>query len=605
MKGLTLKILMFGVTLILSLSIKAPAHALSAEITVANNSVAVGDSLRLQVTVKGSATATPPEINSEGLQIVYRGPSTIRIFNGKYSASIILNYSVLGVKAGAYTLGPLTVKVGRKTIRTNSVTITVTPAAAPAPGRQSAPPTVADDDSSPVAGQLQKRLFLTLDLPRSTFYAGETIKAAIRLYVGGVRVDEVHYPVIKATDGYQVAIGKPAKLNENINGISYEVLEFPTTISFIKTGKLTFGPATLQCIALAPRQARNSFFDSFFDDYEEYPQILTSKVGNLTVQPLPPQPDGFTGGIGRFNLEVSAAPQEVLAGDPVTVKLTVTGQGNLANIAPPTLPNQAGLKVYAAQPKTGQKAAIASSKTVFEQIVFPLNERITTIGPYSLTYFDPAQGAYRTARTTVIPIKVKPNPNFNLAPSGAAVSATADQLGQGLVYIKNSPGRLRLRTAPLHRQLWFWLLQTLPFGAILIAFYYRKYREFQNSATPLSRAARADRQAGRQLAHTEKLLNNAEYERFLDELHRIFREYLADKFHLAAGGITGAVVSQLKTAGIEEELLHNIANFFAQYDLFRFTGAKITKVEAERLLELVVTVVTTNRRKAKGRRRKN
>jgi hypothetical protein len=607
MKGLTAKLLMIITTLILTFSTGTITCALSAEIIVDTNSVAVGDSLQLQVGIKGSATATPPRFKAvNGLQIVYHGPSTsVQIINGRVSATTTFNYSALGTKTGTYELGPLTVQVGGRKIQTNRVRITVTAATAPVwsqqPADQSEP---SSGQSDSLANQLQKRLFLTMDFPRATFYTGETIKTTICLYIGGIQLRDVSYPTIKAADGCQVEIGKPAELSRNLNGITFKVLEFPTAISFSKSGKITLGPATLQCNALVRRRSEDSFFGDLFDDYEQYPQNLTTKSLTVSVRPLPPAPNGFSGGIGNFALAATATPREVLAGDPVTVQLTVTGQGNLGSIGAPVLHNQTGLKIYAAQRKTAKKEANFGNKAAFEQIIFPLNAQVKSIGPYELVYFDPAKGSYQTATTATFPIKVKPNPNFNLAPTGNPLNATSDQLGQGLVYIKKSSGHLRLKNAPVNRQLWFWLLQLLPLLAIGGTFTFRNYHKLQSSNTPIARAIRADRRAGKALNQITELMDNGTYDMYLDELHRIFREYLADKFQLASGGITGAVTAQLATMGVNATTLQNIRSFFEQYDQYRFTGVKLTRADAERLQELVVAVITATRKAEGGKRHK-
>jgi hypothetical protein len=599
MKGLSTKLLVIIAAWLLVLSLGTITHALSAEIIVDSNTLAVGESLQLQVKISGSASASPPQFKAgDGLQIVYRGPSTsVQIINGRMSATTTFIYSILGAKAGTYHLGPITVNAGGKQLKTNSVRLTVTPAAPAQPG-QTEEETGPDDSLS---GQLKKRLFLTLDLPRRDYFPGETVKTAIRLYVGGIKVQDVNYPTIKAADFCQVEIGKPVELSRNINGIPFKILEFPTTIGFAKTGEFTLGPATLHCNALVKRRSADSFFGDLFDDYEQYPQILSSQKLAVTVRPLPPRPDSFSGGIGQFDLKVKASPETVLAGDPITVQLTVTGPGNLAAIAPPALQNRTGLKIYAAQRKTSKKEVDSGNKAVFEQIIFPLNDRVTKIGPYSLTFFDPGQNSYRTVTVAAIPVKVKPNPNFNpAAGAGGSAASTREQLGQGLVYIKNSPGRLRLKADSITREPWFWLLQLLPLAAILGAFSYRRYHEFQNSDSPFSRALRANGKAGKQLKQAEQLLQKQSYDEYLDELHRIFREYLADKFQLAAGGITGAIVSELAAAGLEQTVLQNITQFFAQYDQYRFTGAKISKTDAERLQELVVNTLTALNNKKTG-----
>ena len=172
---------------------------------------------------------------------------------------------------------------------------------------------------------------------------------------------------------------------------------------------------------------------------------LQSNTWELEVVPLPAagQPADFSGGVGQFTLEATANPQEVEAGEPVTVTLTVKGTGNFATLSAPVLRNPDGFKIYDAQKKAAGESG--EEQVVFEQVLIPLSANVDRIGPYELSYFDPETGKYKTARSEVIPLTVTPGSE----PAGTAAFTRPGRgtpvYGRDLVFIKGTPGRLRLQ----------------------------------------------------------------------------------------------------------------------------------------------------------------
>ncbi|MCP2848858.1 hypothetical protein, partial [Salmonella enterica] len=81
------------------------------------------------------------------------------------------------------------------------------------------------------------------------------------------------------------------------------------------------------------RQPRN-IFEQFFGagGYEDVAVKVKSKPVNVEVRELPEdgKPEGFSGAVGNFSYKAELSKDQVKANDAVTIKLTVTGKGNIA-----------------------------------------------------------------------------------------------------------------------------------------------------------------------------------------------------------------------------------------------------------------------------------
>lgn len=565
------------------------AGAFSAQATIEVNRLSVGEMTRLSITVSGARPTMPPEIQQvDGLQIRSTGTSQqFQIINGQASSTITYNYSVLAVKPGEYTLGPYRLTTNTEETLTNMIVLTVTHS--PGPSALTGDDNIHGDPDSDITAK--EPLFLEISLPKTRFYLGEKIPVTISLFVGQIPVREINYPVLNQSELLYVLSGQPVEKKTIINGLSYQVVEFPATLIPIKTGNFTLGPVELQCNILTPRHTTGGFldfFDEFFAGYEKQPVTLTSNTWELEVLPLPQigKPDDFTGGVGQFNLTIAASPQDVQVGDPVTVTLTVTGTGDLSRLSPPVLSAGDGFKIYEAQKKTPQDES-GREEIIFEQVLIPLSQEVDQIGPYQFSYFDPETAEYKRVGPAVVPLTVKPNSHFTVS---TTVSGSSHQrepsYGRDLVFIKETPGRLRLKEEVIHRQTWFWLLQLLPVIALFFALYYRKRTAMLNSETPKARALRASIKREKRLKKAQTLLAKGEAELFFDELHSIVREYLGERYNQPAAGMTGEVVEQLKSQSLGEEVLQNIKDFFNFYDFYRFTGKELTAAEAQKLRAL-------------------
>ncbi len=382
-----------------------------------------------------------------------------------------------------------------------------------------------------------------------------------------------------------------------INGQAYNMVECSGLLTPVKTGTFSLGPAKMICDVMIQKHSSNPFDDFFDNNYiKRTMQINSTNSATVSVLPLPDsgRPANFSGGIGHFQLSVSAGPTEILQGDPVTVKLTVSGSGNLKAIAAPHLVNSNGIKVYDAQRKeVSGPNKNPEGEVSFEQVLIPLDPKVKQIGPYVFSYFDSDAGIYREAKAAAIPVTVKPNPNFNAASTVTTPDNPGgdEQLGQDIIFIKDNPGNLRLNYKPLYNKTWFLILLLLPVLGLLGALTYRRNQELMQADTPESRALRATNNANRRLARSKELKLNQQFDALLEELHLTIRHYLGEKFNLAAAGMTVKVVELLAIQGIPLEILTDIRAFFERYDYYRFTNSILNPTTAQELLGQVEAII--------------
>lgn len=554
------------------------AQNLLASASLDVSSVTTGDAVELTITVEGTTLANEPAIkNVDGLDISSLGRSSnVNFVNGKYFATITYSYEIIALKPGSYTLGPFEMKVKNEKLTANAVTLQVNGAVNQ---QNSALP--AGVESSP----LGDKLFMEMELGKSRLFLGEKTPVKIRLYFSEISIDEITPPVINQPEFVLDQTNKYIERATKINGRSYRVVEFPGKITPVKSGSFTLGPARLKCIVMINQQVD----DGFFSRVKRYQLELKSNRIKVNALPIPTtgKPANFSGGIGQFKIQVTGQPTEVLQGEPITLKLTVTGNGNLQTVSSPYLANSNGLKVYDAQKKNTGKGE--TGQINFEQVVIPIDPKVKQIGPFKFSYFDPYQGSYRQATASALSVNVKPNPNFKTV-QFSDTEATDENYGKDLVFIKERLGTVKHREEQLIYQNWFWWLQLLPLLGLIIALGYRSYHKMLHSDSPKSRAIRASSWAVRQMAKVKTELTEKPKDA-LEELHLIIREYLGKKYELNTAGMTGSVVEQIEGFGVNTETLGEIKAFFDRYDYYQFTGSKIGVTEVEQLWEKVNRII--------------
>ena len=587
-----LKIL-FAVTALCVLAVlPLSAKDIKFEISAGGGRVVLGRPLELDLTFNNTQDMPAPELPAlNDFQARYLGPSTrMSIVNGKVSSSITHMYSILPSKAGTFTIGPFTFEHNGDKYTSNALTLDVASA-----GRQE--PQDSAGAQEPVAAQnLNDKIFLVMKPGKSKDYVNETIPLTVQLFVNSLGVRDIQFPQF---DHEGVSIGtfeQPKQYQEEVNGIAYDVIEFKTAIFGLQPGQFSLGPADLHCNLIVKKQStrRNDpfsddffgsdVFDNFFGRFEAYPYEVKSGNAPFTVLPVPQEgkPADFSGAMGDFTFISTASPREVKAGDPVTLKITVRGQGNLATVDLSHINWGSDFKAYDAQ------VSIKDGEKNFEQVLIPLSARVKEIPQVNFTFFNTTSGKYESAVLGPFPLTVSgPEHEEAIKMVGAKITTAPlvkeESLGRDIVYIKDLPGHLQRSGEYLYRNKIFLLFQAVfvLFYFLALAVYNRK--KHLHSDLKYARRLLAPRKARQGMLKAQNYLKQNSTKEFFDTLFITLQEYLGGMFHLPSQSITESVVDeQLKNKNIPPEALIKLKNIFKTCDAARYAGTSCGQEEMER-----------------------
>ena len=150
---------------------------------------------------------------------------------------------------------------------------------------------------------------------------------------------------------------------------------------------------------------------------------VESKPAQIEVSALPKEgrPDDFSGAVGKFTMEATVSPKKAGAGEPVTLRAIVAGQGNLEAMGAPTLTSDEGWRSYPPSDKLQSVDATGfTGEKVFEFPIIARQDQTQTPG-LTFSYFDPTAAKYLTL--TQAPLQV--NAKAGTPASTAAAAPTA------------------------------------------------------------------------------------------------------------------------------------------------------------------------------------
>lgn len=449
------------------------AHAeITVEASLNTLSFPVDRAAQLTITVSDARSADIAMVEVDGLRFHNRGQSSqVNIINGSYSSSVSNNFIVQALKPGNYTIPSISVTAGKETIQTKPVTFEVT-----ALGRNQ------PSNNVDAAGSIDDNEIAFIRFSKiSKHYSGEVVPLTIKAYFNQkYRANINSLPVLK-TDGVVMSplSNQPEQTQERLNGKTYSVLSWNTTLSGIKTGShpLLF---ELDATLNIPQQRRVSpfgggslfddpFFNSFLGGVQQKPIKVLSPEQDFEVAELPAtgRPENFTGAIGAFSLSTSASPQQVEIGEPITLNIKIEGKGNFDRVESPLFPATPDWKTYSPTSNYVSQENIFPRKKQFEQAIVAKSSTNTSIPALSFSYFDPEKESYLTIASEPIPIKITTPKGQAIpqqpvqaaaAPQQKAVPISPGETAPGissLAPIHLDTGKFHLTITPLYKQIWF------------------------------------------------------------------------------------------------------------------------------------------------------
>lgn len=498
----------------------------------------LADSVRLEVVISGTRERNeePRILGLETFRVSKGGTSSrLQIINGQVEASVEYTYFLKPKQTGEFTVGPAEITVKGKTARSGAATLTV-------------------EDVPEKQGD-RGRLFLTAELTPQTVYVDQQVVYTLRLY-RRIKVSDLSLSLPETKDLVFKKLGDPSEYETVYQGQTYQVVEVRYRLSPSQPGVYRMEPARMGMTVYEPRdRRRRGFFDDpFFSSFSSgKPATVTGNALVLQVLKLPEddRPAGFSGLVGDFKISAGLTPSQVRQGESATFTVVVTGEGNINRIPDLSVPEIAGVKVYADQPvldtDVGDRG-LTGSKTMKWALV-PEREGTFEIPSLSLSYFDPNRETYAVLKTLPLSLSVSAGSDETEDPVLGVDKDDQDAgpdkeeiktLGRDILPIHTSVEALGDREPWGSLPLTLWLVLIVPPIVYAAVFTASKVRSPSDTTVRISKSKRAARAFERTCGGRSGCSAETCYE--------AFRVYLNDRFGLSLGSVTPEEAREILTS---------------------------------------------------------
>jgi hypothetical protein len=320
----------------------------------------------------------------------------------------------------------------------------------------------------------------------------------------------------------------------------------------------------------------------------------------LSVAPFPEagKPREFSGTVGQFQMDVTSAPAEVKAGDPVTLTMKISGVGNFDSVQSPVLSSSDGFKVYTAE------ARDTAEGKIFEQVIIPLSEKVTGIPAIIFAFFDPVSGEYVRRRQGPVPLRVMPSPEKTArivdaaTPGGPALPAATRILGKDIVYIKEDAGAAKRKGEFLYQNRLFNAGQVLPALFFLTVYGIQRRRQRLASDVRYARKLRAPKIARVKLKIAREYLQHNKTAEFYNHIFKTLQEYLGHRFNMPSAGITASITEELiARQGLSREAGEKLKMCFSDCDNARYAAGAFDQRKMRQTLAALEEIIDYLERK--------
>jgi len=550
-----------------------------------------------------------PEQVEQSFDIVY-GPSTSRSYsssfvNGKRTATSEYSYTYLLLprKEGTFNIPPATAKVKKKDVTSNALTITVLPEDKSASNRQSSQGSSQAAASASSQTLSDENLFLRVIPTKTRVYEQEAITLTYKLYtrldVAGA--ENYKFPEYK---GFMMQeIESPSEVSwdmENYNGRNYRTAVLRQVVIFPQqSGTLEIDPCSIDLVVRIRNtgQRSRSIFDDFFDTYSDVRKTVTTKPLRITVEPYPfPKPVNFNAFTGSLKLTSQISATEVKADEGVTVKLTLSGNGNMKMLRTPELKFPADFDVYDPQVTNNFKTTAkgtSGTKTI-EYLVIPRYAGTFEIPSVQLSYFDLATKSYKTLTTDAFSLQVARSANADAAVVSGNYTAGREsvrQLGQDIRYLKTSPDHLVSEpqyVVVANWYKWAWIVPAV--AVVVLLLLYRKQLKANADAVRV-RNRKANKVAVRRLKNAAAYLKAQQRGAFYDEVLKALWGYTSDKLNIPLSHLTkDNIDARLTEAGVEEGVRRDFMDILTACEFERYAPGQGSQTMDELYAQTLKTI---------------
>ena len=540
--------------------------------------ISMDGTVRLRVVLDGSMRqqVEPPRLNGLKDWTVVNGPSSssqIRFVNGVSSSRLTYIWILAPTRSGRLVIPSLTLVVGGANYATAPQLVQVSDQpAAPAPGRPG---------RSPSPGKTaHEDVFVRAVVEPSDPFVGQPTLLSYRLYS---RVEVAGVPQLQEVPPYPDFLARelegPQTIRatlENVNGQKYRVYVI-REMALLPTasGRKVLPQVTFSVPLRSQSRQGRSFFFNLSSVAPVYRRTLPVE---LDVRPLPREgrPDGFSGAVGQFRMQVQADREAARTGEAVGLVVNIDGVGNLKSAQAPSLDPLPDFTPYDPQEQSLDPASRERFATArrWEYILVPHLPGRQPLPGVSFSYFDPESRRYETLVGEKLELTAE-GPRLAEGVAGSPpLRQDLKRLGADINFIKPLASVPAAAGRDMYRSVWFWLFLGLPPLVNLSSLGYRWRTRRALVRLPVIRRRRARRAARRRLDRAATLAETDHPKDFYRLVAQALTEFVADKFNAPATGLTyDRIAALLARRRVSEHVAGDYLAVLEECDCARFSPA--------------------------------
>ena len=549
----------------------------------APDAVVVGDQFRLSYTVTTQKVKDFRAPSIKGFDVLM-GPSrsqqsSTQIVNGNVTStsSITFTYILMANTAGEYTIGGASIVADSNQMVSNSVKIKVLPQDQNSNGGQGD----SSAHSSSGTSVSDQDLFITATASKTNVFEQEAFVLTYKIYTreSNLQLNNAKLPDFKGFHSQEIEMTTNARWTpEHYRGRNYYTTVYRQFVLFPQqSGKLYIDPAQFQMTIGKPVQSDDPF-DAFFNGgsnvIEIKKSIATPKIA-INVSPLPAgKPADFSGGVGEFTVSSSINSQELKTNDAITIKLVISGTGNLKLISNPEIKFPEDFEVY--DPKVDNQVRLTreglTGNRVIEYLAIPRHAGTYKIPGVSFSYFDIRSKSYKTLKTEEYVVNIEKGAgNADQVIANFTNKEDLKVLGEDIRYIKQNEVTLQPKGSFFYGSMSYWLFYIIPALAFIIFFIIYRKQAAENANVAKVRTKKANKVATKRMKLAGKLLSENKKDAFYDEVLKALWGYISDKLNIPVSRLSkDNIEEKLRNHGVSEELIKDFLNALNDCEFARF-----------------------------------
>jgi BatD DUF11 like domain len=434
-------------------ALAAPANADDPLIyaTIEPAQITLGESAKLTITNlgKGTESVNLPAVSGLQFQVIGR-TQQFEIINGTTLSSTAIVVRVIPQMAGIFTIPPVTPRGQPLVLQVNSEHATAN-ASKPGTANPQIKPPIFAGGSLPSGVHLSEdgSAFLRLIVPKREVYVGESVPIEIEIGMRSGFVSSLNGLPKLTGDNFTLnnLSRQPERTEKIIDGERFVVMSWHSLLAVVKPGTFSLAAEAPLTVRIRTRSRQDTLLDDQFGDpfMQNFFGATVPKDINVTspalemsglALPTDGRPPEFHGAVGSFKIASEVSPDSAAAGDPLTLRMRVSGTGNFDRVDSSMLDHVDQWKTY--PPKSSLNLADPlgyKGEKTFEQPLIAAKPGKQTLPGLAFSYFDPSTRRYETAHAPPLSVTISPSladstlAGPQAAPDAAAARANKSQSG--------------------------------------------------------------------------------------------------------------------------------------------------------------------------------